>query len=142
MNISIFNRDYLVRRYDEDGLTYTESTESLHIHESEQDSGQPWNETMGIVRRLEGHGMVELHVADMETGTKGDRLYYHGRWYECTAAVLYEHTLLGHWNYRFIVVPEDAVTTITLFNAAVDHETGYDLYIPTIIRGVSWLYDK
>lgn len=28
--------------------------------------------------------------------------------------------------------------TITVFNAALDPETGYDTYLPTIIRGVSW----
>ena len=28
--------------------------------------------------------------------------------------------------------------TITLFNAKVDPATGYDVYTPTIIRGVSW----
>jgi len=28
--------------------------------------------------------------------------------------------------------------TITVFNAAMDPETGYDIYIPTVIKGVSW----
>ena len=28
--------------------------------------------------------------------------------------------------------------TITVFNARLDEEKGYDVYIPTIIRGVSW----
>lgn len=28
--------------------------------------------------------------------------------------------------------------TITVFNARVDDDKGYDTYIPTIIRGVSW----
>ena len=28
--------------------------------------------------------------------------------------------------------------TITVFNARLDEETGYDVYIPTVIRGVSW----
>ena len=28
--------------------------------------------------------------------------------------------------------------TITVFNTSLDAETGYDTYIPTIIRGVSW----
>lgn len=28
--------------------------------------------------------------------------------------------------------------TITVFNAAMDADTGYDVYIPTVIKGVSW----
>lgn len=28
--------------------------------------------------------------------------------------------------------------TITIFNARLDDVTGYDVYVPTIIRGVSW----
>ena len=142
MNISIFNRDYPVRRYGGDGNTYSEFTANLHLHEVEQDAGAPWNETKGIVRRLDGHGMTELHVADMEAGTKGDRVLYNGRWYECTASVLYSHTILGHWNYHFIVVPEDAVDVITLLNAAYDQESGLDTFIATVIRGVSWIYDE
>lgn len=31
--------------------------------------------------------------------------------------------------------------TITVFNAALDPETGYDVYLPTVIRGVSWYCD-
>ena len=28
--------------------------------------------------------------------------------------------------------------TITIFNARLDDEDGYDVYIPTVIRGASW----
>lgn len=31
--------------------------------------------------------------------------------------------------------------TITVFNAVLDPETGYDVYLPTVIRGVSWYCD-
>ena len=33
------------------------------------------------------------------------------------------------------------VETITVFNAWYDEETGYDTYVPTVIRGVSWYCD-
>ena len=139
MNIPIFNRNYTVRRYESDGTTYTDFTVSMHLHESEQDSGQIWNETQGIVRRLDGHGNTELRVADLEAGTKGDRVYYRGLWYECTAATLYDHTMLGHWNYRFIAVPEDAVEVITLFNVSYSGDDGYGTFKATVIKGVSWI---
>lgn len=33
------------------------------------------------------------------------------------------------------------VETITVFNAWYDPETGFDVYVPTVIRGVSWYCD-
>ena len=29
--------------------------------------------------------------------------------------------------------------TITVFNAKLDEDSGYDVYVPTVIQGVSWL---
>ncbi len=139
MNIAIFNRKYTLRRYGADG-TYEDSVISVHLHASENGGGSPWPETKGIVRQISGHGMVPLREADLAGGTRADRvLYSDGRWYECTSCVLYDHTSLAHYNYSFIVVPEDVVDTITIFNAVLDPDKGYDLFIPTVIKGVSWL---
>lgn len=138
MNITIFNSDYTMRRYAPDG-SFQESSVSIHLHPSENGSGSPWSETQGIVRNISGHGMVPLREADLEAGTKADRILYKGRWYECTSSVFYDRTMLAHYNYQFIVVPEDAITTITIFNPVFDPETGFDVYKPTVIRGASWL---
>lgn len=139
MNISIFNKEYAVRRYTQDG-GYEESTVSVHLHPQENGSGTPWAESQGIVRHISGHGMVPLREADMENGTRADRIFYMGRWYECTSSVLYDRTVLSHYNYQFIVVPEDAVETITIFNSALDEDKGYDVYVRTVIKGVSWIF--
>lgn len=138
MNITIFNREYTMRRFAQDG-TYEDSVISVHLHASENGGGSPWAETQGIVRNLQGHGMVPLREADLEAGTKADRVLYRGRWYECTSSVLYDHTSLAHYNYQFIVTPEDAIDTITIFNPVLDELEGYDVYVPTVIRGVSWI---
>lgn len=138
MNITIFNREYVMRRFAPDG-SYEDSTISVHLHASENGGGSPWAESQGIVRQVQGHGMVPLREADLEAGTKADRVFYRGRWYECTSSTLYDHTSLAHYNYSFIVVPEDAIETITIFNLVFDPENGLDIYVPTVIRGVSWL---
>ena len=137
MNISFFNKEYLMRRYDLND-TPTESVISIHLHEEEHGSGQ-WAESQGVVRTLSGHGMVELFEADYEEGTQGDRVLYRGRWYECVSCVYHDRTILNHFNYKFIVVPEDAAETITIFNKAYDENAGYDIYVPTVIRGASWV---
>ncbi len=138
MNITIFNRDYTMRRFAPDG-TYEDTTINVHLHAMENGGGTPWAESKGIVRQVQGHGMVPLREADLVAGTRADRVFYRGRWYECTSCTLYDHTSLAHYNYSFIVLPEDAIDTITLFNGVIDPDKGYDVYIPTIIKGVSWL---
>ena len=137
MNISFFNREYVVRRYAE-GSSYTEFNASIHLHPMEHGSGA-WPEQQGIVRQLAGHGMVPLREASLADGTKADRVFYDGRWYECVSSVFYDHTPLSHYNYSFVEVPEDAMETITLFNAVYDKNVGYDVYVPTVIKGVSWV---
>ena len=136
MNISIFNRDYLMRRYSADD-SFVDSMINIHLHEEERGSGR-WAETQGIVRNIAGHGMVELKEASLENGTRADRVFYRGRWYECVSSVFYDHTALSHYNYKFIALPEDAMETITLFNAVLDEESGLDVYVPTVITGVAW----
>lgn len=138
MNITIFNRDYLMRRYEADGVTYSEKHINIHLHEDEHGSGQ-WPETQGTVRTIAGHGMEALREADLEAGTKGDRVFFCGRWYECVSSVLYDRTVLSHYNYRFVVTPEDAIDVITIFNPVYNEETGMDTYEATVIRGVSWV---
>lgn len=140
MNIQIFNRDYVMRRYAPDG-SFVESTIHIHLYPEENGTSVPWAETEGIVRHISGHGMVPLREADIAGGTKADRVLYKGRWYECTSSALFDHTVLAHYNYQFIVLPEEAVETITLFNSVYDEESGYDRLVPTVIRGVAWVSD-
>lgn len=138
MNITIFNKEYLMRRYEADGVTYTEKSISIHLHEDEHGSGQ-WSESQGTVRTLGGHGTEELREADLVAGTKGDRVLFRGRWYECVSSVLYDHTILSHYNYKFVVTPEDAIDSVTIFNPVYNEETGMDTYVATVIKGVSWV---
>jgi len=60
------------------------------------------------MKHLEGHGTAVLIPANQETGVKGDLLFYHGEWYECTAAQEWDHTVLSHINYQFCLVPTNS----------------------------------
>ena len=44
------------------------------------------------MKRIEGHGMEPLLVADEKESRKGDMLWYRGDWYECVSSMLYDHT--------------------------------------------------
>lgn len=121
MNIRLFNKTYWIRRFGEQRnvkgyLTSGRSDfqASLHIHPLSTDQMQALPEGQRKVKRLEGHGEVELLVADEKANRKGDLLYYRGDWYECVSSQLYDHTILSHLNYQFVLVPKDAGGTVDL----------------------------
>lgn len=121
MNITIFNRNYRVRRFGEQRIVkgyvttpHKDFTVSLHVHPAGNDTINALPEGERKIKRLDAHGTDILRAADQTAGVKGDLLYYQGAWYECVSAVEYDHTLLSHWNYAFVIVPKDASGTIDL----------------------------
>lgn len=114
-NITIFNRNYVVRRFEEQKnvngyltASYTDFVASMNIHPLSTDAMQALPEGERKVKRLEGHSSATLVVADEKLNRQGDLLYYHGDWYECVSAQMWDHTLLSHLNYQFVLVPTDA----------------------------------
>ncbi len=123
MNIEIFNRKYWVRRFGDQKeiLGYLISGTSdfvafLHVHPG-QDQVPMNPEGERRVVHLQGHGSVKLYTAAETVSHKGDLLLYQGRWYECTSAMLYDHTMLSHYNYSFTLVPNDGAYTPDIWNA-------------------------
>lgn len=115
MNITIFNKKYWRRRFGEPRNVrgyITSGREddvvSLHVHPMGADAMQALPEGERKMKHLEGHGTDILIPANQETGVKGDLLFYKGEWYECTAAQEFDHTLLGHLNYQFCLVPTNS----------------------------------
>lgn len=121
MNIRIFNRLYWIRRFSEQknvkGYLVSDHEDfgaSLNVHPLSTDQMQALPEGQRTVKRLEGHSETELIVADEKLNRKGDLLYYYGDWYECVSSQVWDHTILSHYNYQFVLVPNDASGTIDL----------------------------
>lgn len=117
-NIRIFNKNYVVRRFCEQKningyltASYEDFVASMNVHPLSTDAMQALPEGERKVKRLEGHSSVALVTADEKSNRQGDLLYYHGDWYECVSAQMWDHTLLSHLNYQFILVPTDASGT-------------------------------
>lgn len=116
MNIRLFNRSYTLRSFGESreirgymASGHTDRTVSIHVHPSGGDQVADRDgagET--VARSLQGHGEVEIKVSDRDAGTKADMLYFDGHWYECVSCEHWFHTLLTHYNYRFVLIPEHA----------------------------------
>lgn len=114
MNITLFNKKYWLRHFGESKIVrgyVTNGVEdrvvSLNVHPLSSDQQQALPEGERTVKRLEAQGTDVLQVASYETGTKGDLLFYHGSWYECVSAQEWNHTILSHTNYQFVLVPKD-----------------------------------
>jgi hypothetical protein len=119
MNITLFNRDYTVRRFGESHevngyitAAYTDLKVSMHVHPLGYNAVQALPEGERKVKRLEAHSAERLVTAEQGGGTKADLLYYQGDWYECVSEAEYDHTLLSHYNYQFVILAKDAAGTI------------------------------
>lgn len=119
MNITIFNKEYRVRRFEEQRIVkgyvttpHYDFTASLHLHPASPETISSLPEGERAILRLEGHGTDVLRASNQDAGTKGDLIRYHDNWYECVSAVEYDHTPLSHWNYQFVIVPNDIAGTI------------------------------
>lgn len=53
------------------------------------------------VKRLKVFCDEEIQVEDTEKQQKADRLYYHGKWFECKSSRLSENTSLKHYTATF-----------------------------------------
>lgn len=85
---------------------------SLNVHPLSTDQIKALPEGERKLKRLEAQGTDTLVVADEAAGTKGDLLLYMGDWYECVSAQTWDHTILCHTNYQFVLVPKDASRSI------------------------------
>ena len=122
MNITLFNRKYWIRRFGEQTnikgylvSTHSDFIVSMHVHPVGNNTMQALPEGERMIKRVEGHNCdIELKASNQDLGNRGDLLYYNGAWYECVSAVLWDHTILNHWNYQFTIVPLDAANATDL----------------------------
>lgn len=124
MNITIFNKEYTIRRFGEQKdvkgyltSSYSDEVVSLHIHPASSDTLRMLPEGERFSKVLEGHGTYPLRASNKDSNTKGDLLYYKGDWYECTSSVEYDHTVLSHYNYQFVILPKDVANSTDALSA-------------------------
>ena len=58
------------------------------------------------MKHIKTFGDHPIQTADQKAGVKADRLFYEGRWYECTSSEPWTATPLGHYSSKFTEVPE------------------------------------
>jgi hypothetical protein len=115
MNIRLFNKNYWIRRFGEQRnvkgymtSSYEDLVISANVHPSGSDQMQAQPEGERKVKRLEAQSEDTILTADETANRRGDLLFYYGNWYECVSAQVWDHTILSHTDYQFVLVPTDA----------------------------------
>lgn len=123
MNIRIFNKKYWLRHFQPQveykgylSASYSDRVVSLNVHPVGAETIAALPEGERKTRRLEAHGEEPLTAGNQETGVRGDLLFYFGDWYECVSSVYWDHTILTHYNYEFVIVPKEEAKSGDLDN--------------------------
>ena len=108
--MNIFKRSYKVRRYGrtswEDGVAsagYEDVQLMLDVQaKTRRNQDDPAGRT--TTGTLTVYSDMELHPAESDDQTDGDRLFYMGKWYGCKSSVYWGNTILSHWISEFEAV--------------------------------------
>ena len=111
--MELWRKPYTLRRFNPQTYTngyavdngYTDSIVKLDVQtNSNGNSLEPSGQRDTQVIRA--FGDFPIKAADTTAGTKGDMLWFNGKWFECTSCVFWEHTPLSHYDSQFISVTE------------------------------------
>lgn len=108
--MNIFKRPYKVRRYGktswEDGVAsagYEDVRLMLDVQaKTRRNQDDPAGRT--TTGTLTVYSDMELHPAESDDQTDGDRLFYMGKWYVCKSSAYWGNTILSHWISEFEAV--------------------------------------
>lgn len=108
--MNIFKRSYKVRRYGrtswEDGVAsagYEDVQLMLDVQaKTRRNQDDPAGQT--TTGTLTVYSDMELHPAESDDQTDGDRLFYMGKWYVCKSSGYWGNTILSHWISEFEAV--------------------------------------
>lgn len=108
--MNIFKRSYKVRRYGrtswEDGVAcagYEDVQLMLDVQaKTRRNQDDPAGRT--TTGTLTVYSDTELHPAESDDQTDGDRLFYMGKWYVCKSSIYWGNTILSHWISEFEAV--------------------------------------
>ena len=114
MAIGIFHKPYTLRRHGEQtvvngyaSFAYADKTVRLNVQPQAPDSFEGRDEGDATVKQLKSWGPAMLTSANEITGVPGDLLFYNGAWYECKSSVMWDHTILSHYQSDFVILPAD-----------------------------------
>lgn len=114
MAIGLFKKPYVVRKHGAQTVIrgyaqagYADSIAWLNVQPQAPNDYQANPEGEKTVKHLKSWGADKLASANDSDGVPGDMLYYNGLWYECKSSVMWNHTMLRHYQSDFVSLPVD-----------------------------------
>lgn len=110
-----FGKTYSLRRFEENTIVNgypTAGYEDIRVFLDVQTiSDDEVKEDTGSrdAMMLKTFGDFPIRCTKQEDGLQPDRLFYDGRWYECSASRLSQNTFIKHWTSTFVLLPEEPV---------------------------------
>jgi len=113
MYIGLFKKSYTIRQHKAQTVVkgyasapYSDTLIRLNVQPLSSNELLALPEGERTVKRVKSFGPDKLTSADDFEGVPGDRLFYNGRWYECTSSVMWDHTILAHYRSDFVILPQ------------------------------------
>ena len=111
--IGLFKKPYTVRQHKAQTVVngyasapYADTVMRLNVQPLSSDELLALPDGERTVKRVKSFGPDRLTAADEFDGIPGDRLFYNGRWWECTSSVMWDHTILAHYRSDFVILPQ------------------------------------
>lgn len=110
---TLWKKTYTLRRYAAQEIfvggypsaTYTEMQVSLDVQPDMNASSIDKDGTRRV-QRLTSYGNEPILTDNVEQGTRADRLFFDGSWFECDSSMMYEHTPISHYTATWVRIPE------------------------------------
>lgn len=114
MFIGLFKKLYTIRRYGTQTIVkgyasapHTDFMTWLDVQPYSPDDLKVLPEGERTEKRVKTFGGERLVSSDAIEGVLSDRLFYEGRWYQCTSSVMWEHTILRHYRSDFVLMSQN-----------------------------------
>ena len=111
MGLLLWKRNYILRRFKDaqaGGGIITEDFDdivvSVDIQTTDRSSttSETGDHTMQRIKVFTRDEKFEIKPADEANGTKGDWIWFQGKWFECQSSRLSDNTFLRHWTCTFV----------------------------------------
>ena len=111
--MGLWRKPYTLRRYEKRKLKkgystsgYTDLKVELDVQPLSTKELEALPEGQRSKRRVKAFGGTPIQTANQEHGTKADRLFYMGNWFECETSEPWDGSFLGHYLTQFVKVAE------------------------------------
>lgn len=119
--LDIFKKPYTLRTFEKTEIIngrprtkYSDRTVMLNVQPLTTKELIALPEGIRREKNIKAFGRTEIRTADEEAGILADRIFYQGRWYECTGSDAWGNTPVGQTEAVFGLIPASEIKELPL----------------------------